>query len=105
METLHRGEFFSGTVTKIERFGVFVALDEGPDHPVFPGVGFISFAELSWQRFEEATDVVHVGQRVSCGFLQFDTWNLEAGLSWKATQPDPFEVVADTIAVGQKLPG
>ncbi|MEW2288561.1 S1 RNA-binding domain-containing protein [Streptomyces sp. NPDC047841] len=105
LESLHRGEFLSGTVTAIERFGVFVALDDGPDHPVFPGVGFISFAELSWRRFEAATDVVQVGQRVSCEFLQFDTWNLEARLSLKATQPDPFQVFADATAVGQKLPG
>lgn len=71
-----------------------------------PRVGFISFAELSWRRFEAATDVVQVGQRVSCEFLQFDTWNLEARLSLKATQPDPFQVFADTIAVGgQNLPG
>ncbi|MEU5769602.1 S1 RNA-binding domain-containing protein [Streptomyces asoensis] len=105
LESLHPGEFLSGTVAAIERFGVFVALDDGPTHPVFPGVGFISFAELSWQRFEAATDVVQVGQRVSCEFLQFDTWNLEARLSLKATQLDPFQVFADTIAVGQKLPG
>ncbi|MER8072108.1 S1 RNA-binding domain-containing protein [Streptomyces sp. NPDC094034] len=85
--------------------GVFVALDDGPDHPVFPGVGFISFAELSWRRFEAASDVVRVGQRASCEFLQFDTWNLEARLSLKATQPDPFQVFADTIAVGQRLSG
>lgn len=105
LESLHRGEVLSGTVAAIERFGVFVALDDGPGHPVFPGVGFISFAELSWRSFEAATDVVQVGQRVSCEFLQFDTWNLEARLSLKATQPDPFQGFADTIAVGQRLPG
>ncbi|MEU6285814.1 S1 RNA-binding domain-containing protein, partial [Streptomyces sp. NPDC047028] len=48
---------------------------------------------------------MQVGQRVLCEFLQFDTWNLEARLSLKATQPDPFQVFADTNAVGQKLPG
>ncbi|MEV5880345.1 S1 RNA-binding domain-containing protein [Streptomyces sp. NPDC052101] len=105
LESLHCGEMLSGTVTAIERFGVFVALDEGPDHPVFPGVGFITIPELSWRRFEAASDVVHVGQRVSCEFLQFDTWNLEARLSLRATQPDPFQQFADRIAVGQTLHG
>ncbi|MFJ9359385.1 S1 RNA-binding domain-containing protein [Streptomyces mirabilis] len=105
LESLHRGEFLSGTVAAIERFGVFVVLDDGPDHPVFPGVGFISVAELSWRRFETASDVVQVGQRISCEFLQFDTHNLEARLSLKATQPDPFQVFADNIAVGQELSG
>ncbi|MGV9291190.1 S1 RNA-binding domain-containing protein [Streptomyces sp. NPDC003719] len=105
LESLHCGEFLSGTVAAIERFGVFVALDDGPDHPVFPGVGFITVPELSWRRIEAASDVVQVGQRVSCEFLQFDAWNLEARLSLRATQPDPFQTFADGIAVGQKLHG
>ncbi|MFI9103170.1 hypothetical protein ACIGXA_21875 [Streptomyces fildesensis] len=35
--------------------GVFVALDDGPDHPVFPGVGFITIPELSWRHSPQAT--------------------------------------------------
>ncbi|MEU7281782.1 S1 RNA-binding domain-containing protein [Streptomyces sp. NPDC045431] len=95
----------SGTVAAIERFGVFVALDEGPAHPVFPGVGFISVPELSWQRFDAPSDVVRVGQRVSCEFLQFDTWNLEARLSLRAMRPDPFQAFADRVPVGRELRG
>lgn len=105
LESLHCGELISGTVTAIERFGVFVALDDGPDHPVFPGVGFITIPELSWRPIEAASDVVQVGQRVSCEFLQFDTWNLEARLSLRATQPDPFQAFADGLAAGRKLHG
>ena len=105
LESLRRGEILSGTVAAIEPFGVFVALDDGPQHPVFPGVGFITIPELSWQRFEAASDVVHVGQRASCEFLQFDSWNLEARLSLRATQPDPFQAFTDGVAVGQKLHG
>lgn len=105
LESLQLGEIVSGTVAAIERFGVFVELDDGPSHPVFPGVGFITIPELSWRRFEAASDVVQVGQRVSCEFLQFDTWNLEARLSLRATQPDPFQAFADRNAVGRKLHG
>ncbi|MFF4547685.1 S1 RNA-binding domain-containing protein [Streptomyces sp. NPDC001435] len=105
LDSLHRGELLSGTVAAIERFGVFVSLDDGPDHPVFPGVGFITVPELSWTRLEAASDVVQVGRRVSCEFLQFDTWNLEARLSLRATRPDPFQTFADRTAVGQELHG
>jgi ribosomal protein S1 len=105
LETLRRGETFSGSVAAIERFGVFVALDDGPAHPIFPGVGFITIPELAWQRFDAATDIVEVGQRVSCEFLQFDTWNLEARLSLRATQPDPFQAFADRVSVGEELTG
>ncbi|MFE5536440.1 S1 RNA-binding domain-containing protein [Streptomyces sp. NPDC056492] len=105
LKSLGSGEILSGTVAAIERFGVFVALDEGPEHPVFPGVGFITTPELSWQRFEEVSDIVRVGERVSCAFLYFDTWNGEARLSLRATRPDPFQTLADSISVGQGLPG
>ncbi|MEU4217035.1 S1 RNA-binding domain-containing protein [Actinoplanes sp. NPDC026623] len=106
LQSLHPGEILSGTVTAIERFGVFVALDDGPDHPIFPGVGFITLPELSWRTGgEPADDVVRVGQRISAEFLQFDTHNLEARLSLRAMWPDPFQAFADRTAVGQELHG
>ncbi len=105
LESLHPGDILSGTVAAIERFGVFVALDEGPAHPLFPGVGFLTFPELSWRHIDAATDVVQVGQRVSCEFLQFDTYNAEARLSLKALEPDPLQAFADRTAVGQELRG
>ncbi|EFL19999.1 S1 RNA-binding domain-containing protein [Streptomyces sp. C] len=105
LKTLRAGEILSGQIGSIERFGVFVALDDGPDHPVFPGVGFITVPELSWRHFETASDVVQVGQRVRCEFLQFDTTNGEARLSLRATQPDPFKTFAETTTVGQALQG
>ncbi len=105
LKRLRFGQRLSGTVAAIESFGVFVALDEGPDHPVYPGVGFITYPELSWRRFEAASEVVAVGQRVYCEFLQFDTWNGEARLSLRATQPDPFLAFAEGITVGQRLTG
>ncbi|MFB7452993.1 S1 RNA-binding domain-containing protein [Streptomyces sp. NPDC056194] len=105
LESLHRGDILSGTVAAIERFGVFVALDDGPVHPTFPGVGFIIIPELSWRHIDALTDVVQVGQRVSCEFLQFDTYNAEARLSLKALEPDPLQAFADRTAVGQELRG
>ncbi|MEU9321601.1 S1 RNA-binding domain-containing protein [Streptomyces sp. NPDC048295] len=82
-----------------------MSLDNGPDHPIFPGVGFITVAELSWQHVEAISDVVRVGQHVSCEFFQFDDWNGEARLSLKAMQPDPFAAFVEGTAVGQKLQG
>ncbi|MGW5867226.1 S1 RNA-binding domain-containing protein [Streptomyces sp. NPDC055239] len=105
LASLHRGETLTGTVTATEPFGVFVALDDGPVHPVFPGVGFITIPELSWHRIEAVSDVVAVGQRVSCAFLGSDAWNLEARLSLRAMRPDPFEEFADRTPVGRRLDG
>lgn len=38
LKALCPGQQLSGAVVAIERFGIFVDLDDGPDHPVFPGV-------------------------------------------------------------------
>jgi small subunit ribosomal protein S1 len=97
------GAALSGTIAAIRPFGVFVSLDEGPRHLVFPGVGFITVPELSWSHFDSAEDVVQVGQRVSCKFLQFDTSNGEARLSLRALQPDPVSAFLNQASVGQVL--
>jgi small subunit ribosomal protein S1 len=47
LASLAPGVTLSGTVAAIEPFGVFVALDDGPAHPLFPGVGFITYPELA----------------------------------------------------------
>ncbi|MEU7468398.1 S1 RNA-binding domain-containing protein [Streptomyces sp. NPDC044984] len=105
LESLTEGQVLSGTVAAIERFGVFVALDEGPDHPVFPGVGFITVPELSWRSLDSVAEAVETGQRVSCVFLQFDTWNMEARLSLRGMRPDPFQAFADRNPTGRVLRG
>ncbi|WP_203184163.1 S1 RNA-binding domain-containing protein [Streptomyces pratensis] len=105
LESLDHGEKLSGTVAAIERYGVFVALDDGPRHPLFPGAGFITIPELSWRHMDAPEDVVQVGQRVSCEFLQFDTCNAEARLSLCALQPDPLPAFAERIGVGQVTHG
>ncbi|MER7170244.1 S1 RNA-binding domain-containing protein [Streptomyces mesophilus] len=103
--SLRHGELLSGTVASIESFGVFVSLDDGPPHPIFPGVGFVTVAELTWRHIEAISDAVQVGQRVTGEFLQFDTHNAEARLSLKALRPDPFQAFADRTEVGRIMPG
>ncbi|MFD4639187.1 S1 RNA-binding domain-containing protein [Lentzea sp. NPDC058436] len=101
LSRLRRGDVLSGTVAAIERFGVFVRLDDGPAHPLFPGVGFVTAPELTWRHVFDMSDVVAVGERVTGEFLQYDTWNMEARLSLKALQPDPLR----SFAAGQEFRG
>ncbi|WP_327586685.1 S1 RNA-binding domain-containing protein [Nonomuraea sp. NBC_00507] len=105
LKGLRPGEVLSGVVADVQRFGVFVALDDGPPHPVYPGVGFLTIPELSWRRFDNAYEVIDVGQRVVCSVLCFDTTNGEARLSLRALAPDPFQKFADTAVEGQELTG
>lgn len=47
LESLTPGQHLTGLIASIEPFGVFVTLDDGPAHPTFPGVGFITYPDLS----------------------------------------------------------
>jgi ribosomal protein S1 len=105
LKGLAAGQLLSGTVAAVERFGVFVDLDEGPRHPVLPGVGFVTYPELSWRRFSDPAEVVTVGQRVTGEFLVFDQVHGEARLSLRAAEPDPFLHFARVTGVGQRLHG
>ncbi|GAA1650746.1 S1 RNA-binding domain-containing protein [Actinoplanes couchii] len=105
LKALQPGQHLAGTVAAIENFGVFVDLDDGPEHPTLPGVGFITIPELSWHWFEDTSEVISVGEHVVCEFRAFDTTNGEARLSLRATQPDPFLDFASTSHVGQILHG
>ncbi|WP_218164695.1 S1 RNA-binding domain-containing protein [Lentzea waywayandensis] len=99
------GDVLSGTVAAVERFGVFVRLDDGPAHPFFPGVGFVTIPDLTWHHIDDMSEVVSAGQRVTGEFLDYDTWNMEARLSLKALQPDPFQEFADAVTAGHELRG
>ncbi|WP_131738027.1 S1 RNA-binding domain-containing protein [Actinomadura roseirufa] len=102
---VRRGDRCSGTVAAVERFGVFVDLDDGPRHPVFPGVGFISPVEVSWRRFDDLGEVVRSGQRLTAEVLGPDVYNGEVRLSLKALRPDPFRRFALDVRVGRALSG
>ncbi|RVX41773.1 S1 RNA binding family protein [Nonomuraea polychroma] len=105
LKGLRAGDVLTGRVADIQNFGVFIALDEGPLHPTYAGVGFVTIPELSWKRFEQVADVVRTGQRVRGEVLAVDTTNGEARLSLRALQPDPFQSFADNVGVGHRLPG
>lgn len=76
-----------GTVSEIRNFGVFVRLEGDPADQ--PGTGFIRIPELTWEHFDDAADVVHVGQQISAEVLDFDTTRGQVQLSLKALQEDP----------------
>lgn len=88
LRSLERGQARRGVVRSIERFGVFVDLG-GVD-------GLVSMAELSWTQFDDASEVVRVGQEVVVEVLDVDLERERMTLSLKALQVDPLIEVART---------
>lgn len=96
-----RGTVVRGTVSEIHNFGVFVRLREDPAD--LPCTGFIRIPELAWEHFDDAADVVHVGQQISAEVLDFDPTRGQVQLSLKALQEDPLLRFADRV--GEVLSG
>lgn len=105
LKALRPGDRLSGMVVDVRSFGVFVTLDDGPPHPVYPGVGFVTWPDVSWRRIESIADAVSVGERVTGEFLYFDTWQGEARLSLRALTPDPLRAFAERAREGQVFRG
>ncbi|MDO5051521.1 MAG: 30S ribosomal protein S1 [Pseudoclavibacter sp.] len=97
LNNLQKGQVRKGVVSSIVNFGAFVDLG-GVD-------GLVHVSELSWKHIEHASEVVEVGQEVTVEVLEVDLDRERVSLSLKATQEDPWQVLARTHAIGQIAPG
>ncbi len=97
LHNLQKGQVRKGVVSSIVNFGAFVDLG-GVD-------GLVHVSELSWKHIEHASEVVEVGQEVTVEVLEVDMDRERVSLSLKATQEDPWQVLARTHAIGQITPG
>lgn len=92
---------------------MFVAPDDGPDHPVLPGVGFISFAELSLRAtrpdpFQAFVDSIAAGQKlhgqvtklVPFGVFVQVADGIEGLVHLRELTWTPVETPADALQVG-----
>ena len=97
LNNLQKGQVRKGVVSSIVNFGAFVDLG-GVD-------GLVHVSELSWKHIDHASEVVEVGQEVTVEILEVDLDRERVSLSLKATQEDPWQVLARTHAIGQIAPG
>jgi predicted RNA-binding protein with RPS1 domain len=82
LQTLHRGQTITGTVTEIATFGV-----------TFVDIGtytaMINIPELSWRPLGHPSDIVAAGQTITTEILDVDLERGRVSLSLKALQRDP----------------
>ncbi|NLT26178.1 MAG: 30S ribosomal protein S1, partial [Microbacteriaceae bacterium] len=97
LNQLQKGQVRKGVVSSIVNFGAFVDLG-GVD-------GLVHVSELSWKHIDHASEVVEVGQEVTVEVLEVDLDRERVSLSLKATQEDPWQVLARTHAIGQIVLG
>lgn len=91
------GDRFTGTITRLERFGAFCRLENGLE-------GLIPLSELAWGRVQNPSEVVSVGQAVNVVLLKVeeDESRLKLALSLKQAGEvlDPWLTIEDSFRKG-----
>lgn len=94
---IEEGQIWSGTVTKLTNFGVFVDLD---------GVeGLVHVSELSWKRVKHPSEVVQEGDKVEVLVLGIDKERERISLGLKQTKPDPWSQADVNYPAGSTVNG
>jgi small subunit ribosomal protein S1 len=92
---------YTGTITKITPFGLFIDLGE------IEGLAHIS--EVAWDRTEDLTKDFEVGQKVSCIVLGVEikdpVRNSKLSLSLKQATENPWNTAAERFKAGQSVQG
>lgn len=96
LENLTPGQVRRGVVSNLTSFGAFVDLG-GAD-------GLVHVSELSYNRVNHPSEVLHVGQEVDVAVLSVDRDTKKIALSLKRALPDPWTIVEQQYHVGQVVP-
>jgi len=97
MATLSEGMVVRGKVTSIRDFGAFV--DIGPIE------GLLPVSEIGWERVENVSDALAVGQEVEVAITRLDWAKKRFTFSLRNTLADPWETAADRFPAGSRHMG
>jgi small subunit ribosomal protein S1 len=97
IDTLREGEVRTGIVTSLREFGAFVDIG-GAD-------GLIHISELSWDRVDDPSQLLQVGQEVEAVVIRLDRQACRIGLSIKRLNAPPWKVLAEGYHPGQVVEG
>ncbi len=93
------GKRVEGKVVSIVDYGAFVVLEEGVE-------GLIHVSEMSWtKKVKNPRSILEIGQEVEVVVSEVDSEKRRLSLSLRATEPNPWEQVAETYSVSAKVKG
>jgi small subunit ribosomal protein S1 len=95
--SLREGQTVEGVVSSVRDFGAFVDIG-GVD-------GLIPISEIGWSRVERVAEYFTVGQKVQAVIKKLDWDNDRISLSYKETQADPWQSVAEKFPEGSTHSG
>ncbi|MDH5506117.1 MAG: S1 RNA-binding domain-containing protein [Anaerolineae bacterium] len=97
LEELEEGEVRTGKVTSLAEFGAFVNIN-GAD-------GLVHLSEISWERINDPSEVLEVGQEVKVKVISVDRDRKRIGLSLRQLEDDPWKDKVGNYTVGQLING
>ncbi|HEY6380130.1 MAG TPA: 30S ribosomal protein S1 [Candidatus Dormibacteraeota bacterium] len=96
-EKLTVGDLVSGKVSGLTSYGAFVNLG-GAD-------GLIHISELSWDRINNVSDMLNVGDDVSVKVIKLDPELSRISLSLRQMSDDPWDTIEDRFPTGRPVKG
>jgi len=93
------GKRVEGKVVSIVDYGAFVVLEEGVE-------GLIHVSEMSWtKKVKNPRSILEIGQEAEVVVSEVDADKRRLSLSLRATEPNPWEQVAESFSVGSTIKG
>lgn len=93
------GEIFTGRVTNITDYGVFVELEEGIE-------GLVHVSEMSWTKKNvHPSKIVSMSEHIQVKVLEINQEKRRISLGIKQCQENPWSAVGDKFAIGTVLEG
>jgi small subunit ribosomal protein S1 len=92
------GDLVTGNVTKLASFGAFVGLKHDID-------GLVHISQVSEDRVDKIKNVLKVGQEVTARVIKIDKADRRIGLSIKAANYSPEQLVAEQKLLDSLKPG
>jgi small subunit ribosomal protein S1 len=96
-EKLKVGDVITGKVSGVTSYGAFVNLG-GAD-------GLIHISELSWDRINNVSDVLTVGDDLSVKVIKLDPELSRISLSLRQMSQDPWDTIENQFPPGKAVPG
>lgn len=97
LSNLQEGQVVKGIVKNITDYGAFVDLG-GID-------GLLHVTDISWQRINHPSDVLHVGQAVDVKIIKYNQADRRISLGIKQLKEDPWTTISTRYLVGDILDG
>ena len=95
LDSLNVGDVLEGTVVSLVEFGAFIKIGEL--------VGLLHRSEISYKNIKKVEDVLKVGQELTVKVIKLDGEKI--GLSVKALNPHPWDILKEQYHVGDVFEG